>query len=143
MSNRFNGTLYTGVTSALVIRVHQHRTGAIPGFTRTYGLHRLVYFERHATMREAIRREKQIKKWNRAWKVELIQSVNPDWRDLWPLISGEICVRVLRWIPASAGMTTFRARHPRGSGDPPSVHARPPCRSRVRADQGNAERQEG
>jgi len=74
--------LYVGVTSDLLARIHQHREGRIPGFTRDYGVKRLVWFERHATMGEAILREKRIKKWNRAWKLELIEHGNPGWRDL-------------------------------------------------------------
>ena len=88
MASEFNGTLYTGATSTLVKRVWQHRTGAIPGFTSRYGVTRLVYFEQHATMAEAIRREKQIKQWNRDWKIRLIQEGNPEWRDLWPDLVG-------------------------------------------------------
>lgn len=82
LGSRRNGTLYIGVTSDLMSRVHQHRTGAIPGFTKDYGVRLLVCFERHDTMEQAIIREKRIKKWNRAWKLELIESNNPDWRDL-------------------------------------------------------------
>ena len=63
-------------------RLHQHREGLIEGFTKDYGVHRLVWFEQHATMEHAIVREKRIKKWNRAWKVKLIEEANPDWRDL-------------------------------------------------------------
>ena len=74
--------MYVGVTSDLLARIHQHREGRIPGFTRDYGVKRLVWFERHATMGEAILREKRIKKWNRAWKLELIEHGNPGWRDL-------------------------------------------------------------
>lgn len=82
LASRRNGTLYLGVTSHLAQRVHQHREGLIPGFTREYGVKMLVWFEQHATMDAAIQREKRIKKWNRAWKLELIESTNPDWRDL-------------------------------------------------------------
>jgi putative endonuclease len=77
-----NGTLYVGVTSNLIARIHQHRTGAVAGFTRDYGVKRLVWWEQHATMDSAITREKRIKKWNRAWKLNLIETSNPDWRDL-------------------------------------------------------------
>ena len=76
-----NGTLYAGVTSDLVQRVAQHREGAM-GFTARYGVKRLVWFEPHGTMEQAILREKRIKKWNRAWKLALIEAANPDWRDL-------------------------------------------------------------
>lgn len=82
LASRRNGTLYLGVTSHLVQRVHQHREELIPGFTREYGVKMLVWFEQHATMDAAIQREKRIKKWNRAWKLELIERDNPDWRDL-------------------------------------------------------------
>ncbi|MCB2073442.1 MAG: GIY-YIG nuclease family protein [Novosphingobium sp.] len=77
-----NGTLYVGVTSDLMGRIHNHREGLLPGFTRDYGVRMLVWFEQHATMESAILREKRIKKWNRAWKLELIEKDNPDWRDL-------------------------------------------------------------
>lgn len=88
VTNRPNGTLYVGVTSGLVKRIWLHRTGAYDGFARRYSLTRLVYFEMHATLIDAIRREKQLKKWSRASKIELIQRGNPDWCDLWPAISG-------------------------------------------------------
>jgi len=78
-----NGTLYTGVTSDIARRSWSHRTGAVEGFTKRYGIDRLVYIEFHATMIDAITREKQIKKWRRAWKLELIEQGNPQWRDLY------------------------------------------------------------
>ena len=77
-----NGTLYIGVTSDLVRRVAQHRSKAVAGFVRDYGVYRLVFAEFHATMSDAILREKRIKKWRRSWKLELIESENPQWRDL-------------------------------------------------------------
>ena len=86
LASQPNGTLYTGVTNDLVRRVWEHRNDTIDGFTKQYGVHRLVYYELHASMIEAIRREKQIKKWRRVWKIELIEKENPDWRDLWPSI---------------------------------------------------------
>ena len=82
LASKRNATLYTGVTSNLLARIHQHRLGAVRGFTREYGVKLLVWFEQHATMDSAIMREKRIKKWNRAWKLELIEAANPDWRDL-------------------------------------------------------------
>ena len=87
LASKRNGTLYVGVTSDLLQRVWQHRTDAVQGFTQQYGVHTLVYFELHSSMMEAIRREKQIKKWYRAWKIRLIEEQNPEWRDLWPEIS--------------------------------------------------------
>ena len=82
LASGYNGTLYVGVTSNLAARIHQHREGALPGFTRDYGGKRLVWFEQHPTMESAILREKRIKKWNRAWKIRLIIEANPEWRDL-------------------------------------------------------------
>jgi len=83
LASRPNGTLYIGVTSNLVQRVWQHKNNQTPGFTSRYGVHQLVWYESHQTMESAITREKQLKKWRRTWKVELIQEVNPTWRDLW------------------------------------------------------------
>ena len=77
-----NGVLYVGVTSDLPGRVGAHKQDLREGFTKRYGVHRLVYYEMHETMDAAIRRETQIKKWKRAWKVRLIQEMNPEWRDL-------------------------------------------------------------
>jgi putative endonuclease len=82
MASRRNGTLYTGVTSDLLGRVWQHREGVMPGFTSKHGVKRLVWFEQHSTMEQAISREKQIKKWLRMWKLELIERDNLGWRDL-------------------------------------------------------------
>jgi len=77
-----NGTLYTGVTSDLLGRIYQHRAKVTGGFTAEYGVDRLVWFEVHESMESAIVREKRIKKWNRAWKLQLIEKDNPRWRDL-------------------------------------------------------------
>ena len=77
-----NGTLYTGATSNLVTRIWQHKNDVVEGFTKKYGVHTLVYYEVHGDMRSAINREKQIKKWKRAWKLALIEKQNPTWRDL-------------------------------------------------------------
>jgi len=82
VANAFHGTLYTGVTSNLVQRIHQHRQGTLGGFTARYGCKRLVWFETHATMESAITRERQLKNWTRAWKIALIEEANPTWRDL-------------------------------------------------------------
>ena len=82
LASQRNGTLYVGVTSNLVQRVWQHRAGSVPGFTRDYDVELLVWFEQFGTMELAIQREKRIKKWNRAWKLALIEKVNPDWDDL-------------------------------------------------------------
>jgi putative endonuclease len=76
------GTLYIGVTSNLASRVEAHRSGSVEGFTKTYRVGRLVYFELHETMLDAIQREKRMKKWNRAWKLDLIEKANPLWADL-------------------------------------------------------------
>ena len=81
--DRRHGTLYTGVTSDLARRIWEHRTGAVEGFTKRYGLKLLVWYEPHTTMEGAITREKQIKAWKRAWKVKLIERMNATWRDLY------------------------------------------------------------
>lgn len=78
-----NGTRYTGVTSNLVQRIWQHREHLVAGFSKRYEVTQLVWFEPHDTMESAIVREKQIKAWKRAWKIELIEKTNPYWRDLW------------------------------------------------------------
>ncbi|MGB5092680.1 MAG: GIY-YIG nuclease family protein [Parvibaculum sp.] len=83
MTNRRDGTLYIGVTSDIARRAWEHREGAVEGFTKRYGLKRLVYMERHETINEALRRETRMKKWPRAWKVRLIHSINPEWHDLY------------------------------------------------------------
>jgi putative endonuclease len=82
MASARNGTLYTGVTSTLWRRVRRHKLGVFDGFSKMYGCKALVWYEAHPTMLEAIRREKQIKRWRRNWKLELIEAENPEWRDL-------------------------------------------------------------
>jgi putative endonuclease len=83
LASKRNGTLYTGVTSDLRKRVFEHRNDMADGFTKKYRAHNLVYFELHVNMSAAITREKQIKKWNRAWKLRMIELQNPNWEDLW------------------------------------------------------------
>jgi len=87
LASALGGTLYIGVTSDLVRRIYEHRMGLAEGFTKKYGIHRLVYFEQYHDVEIAIRREKRLKKWNRAWKIRLIEEVNPDWVDLYPQIA--------------------------------------------------------
>lgn len=87
LASHVQGTLYVGVTSDLVKRIWEHRSDLVEGFTKRYQVHRLVHFEQFLSMLEAIEREKELKKWQRAWKVELIEGSNPDWRDLWLDIS--------------------------------------------------------
>lgn len=89
MTNRPNGVLYVGMTSDLLRRVHEHRTGAVPGFTTRYNLRRLVWMEESATAGDAIAREKRLKKWNRAWKIRLIEEANPDWNDLFAMVAND------------------------------------------------------
>ncbi|WP_374049934.1 GIY-YIG nuclease family protein [Nitrosomonas sp. sh817] len=83
LASKYNGTLYIGVTSNLVQRVWQHKHDLVEGFTEKYGVHMLVYYELHEDMPAAIQREKQLKKWNRQWKINLIEKTNPAWKDLW------------------------------------------------------------
>ncbi|AVP98838.1 endonuclease [Ahniella affigens] len=84
LRNYRNGTLYVGVTSNLIARLWIHREGLLPGFTQRYGLHRLAYFELRETMTDAIQREKELKRFSRVKKLNLIESINPQWRDLYP-----------------------------------------------------------
>ncbi len=88
LASERNGTLYVGVTSDLLQRVWQHKEHLVDGFAAKHGVDFLVWFELHATMESAIAHEKRIKKWNRMWKVRLIEEANPYWRDLWPEIIG-------------------------------------------------------
>lgn len=87
LASRRNGTLYAGMTDDWVRRIWQHRTGAISGFTSRYGVTMLVWYEAHPSRESAFTRERQIKKWNRAWKLALIERTNPQWRDLWDEIT--------------------------------------------------------
>ena len=82
MASRYRGTLYTGVTSSLWQRVWDHKNGRFDGFTKDYEIKNLVWYEHHHEMEDAIRREKQIKKWNRAWKFRIIEEMNKNWLDL-------------------------------------------------------------
>lgn len=86
LASQRNGTLYTGVTSDIAKRVWEHKERSAKGFTKEYRVEKLVYYELHEDMYEAITREKQIKKWNRDWKIELIEKDNPEWRDLYDTI---------------------------------------------------------
>ena len=88
LASQPRGTLYIGVTSNLLQRIWQHKSGVVEAFTARYEVHQLVYFEMHTDMTGAIMREKQLKKWKRDWKIALIEKDNPDWRDLWPEIVG-------------------------------------------------------
>ena len=83
LASQENGTLYIGVTSNLIQRAWQHKAGRVSGFVRKYEVFSLVYYEPHISMEAAIVREKHLKKWNRAWKIRLIEKQNPEWKDLW------------------------------------------------------------
>ncbi len=83
LANKRNGTLYIGVTSNLPKRVYEHKNSAVEGFTKKYNIHLLVYYECGESAESAIAREKQLKKWNRKWKLDLIEKENPEWRDLY------------------------------------------------------------
>jgi putative endonuclease len=87
MTNRPNGTLYVGVTNDIARRAHEHREGLVEGFTRRYGLKRLVWYEAHETITAAIQREKNMKHWPRTWKVRLILRLNPEWEDLYDTLT--------------------------------------------------------
>lgn len=87
LASKRNGTLYVGVTSNLIQRVWQHKNDQVEGFTKRYKVHTLVWYEQHETMESAIAREKAIKEWQRAWKLELIEAANPGWQDLGPRLA--------------------------------------------------------
>jgi len=82
LASKRNGTLYTGVTRDLERRIREHKHGSFDGFTKRYGVHKLVHYERYELISEALQREKNIKKWNRVWKLNLIEKDNPEWKDL-------------------------------------------------------------
>ncbi|MBI5846137.1 MAG: GIY-YIG nuclease family protein [Deltaproteobacteria bacterium] len=86
MASKRNGTLYIGVTSNLIKRAWEHKNNKVEGFTQTYGVHILVWYELHESMESAILREKRLKEWKRAWKLRLIEKANPEWNDLYPTI---------------------------------------------------------
>jgi putative endonuclease len=83
LASKRNGTLYIGVTNNLLKRVYEHKNNLIEGFTQKYNVHNLVYYEQHNDIGKAITREKQMKKWKRQWKIELIEKSNPQWNDLY------------------------------------------------------------
>lgn len=83
LASQYNGTLYIGVTNNLSLRVWQHKEGVVEGFTKEYGITMLVYYEEYNDIQGAITREKQLKKWKRRWKLELINAMNPEWKDLY------------------------------------------------------------
>ena len=83
LASKRNGTLYIGVTNDLIKRIYEHKNDLVEGFTKKYQVHQLVYYEETSDIQSAITREKQMKKWNRKWKLELIESTNPEWKDLY------------------------------------------------------------
>ncbi len=99
LASRRNGTLYVGVTNNLIRRIYEHKENIVDGFTKRYSVHSLVYFEQTNDINSALLREKQLKKWNRKWKIELIEGFNPEWEDL-----------AKDWIPTSVGMTKKNSR---------------------------------
>ncbi|WP_164084729.1 GIY-YIG nuclease family protein [Alteromonas flava] len=88
ITNTYNTTVYIGVTGNLIQRIYQHKTKQINGFSKNYNLQKLVYFEQFTSMENAIQREKRLKNWRRAWKDELIASINPGWEDLYEILLG-------------------------------------------------------
>jgi putative endonuclease len=86
LASKRNGTLYIGVTSDLVKRIWEHKNNMVEGFTKRYDVHRLVWYELHESMESAIKREKRLKEWKRKWKLELIESANPNWDELYHMI---------------------------------------------------------
>ncbi len=102
MSDRPRGTLYIGVTSRFLTRITEHREGLVPGFTKTYGLKRLVWHEPHDLMIAAIQREKSLKRWPREWKINLIERENPHWDDLYP--------GIVEWVPPGGPLSGLTLR---------------------------------
>jgi putative endonuclease len=102
LASRRNGTLYTGVTNDVLRRAWEHKSGLVSGFTKRYGVHILVWFEAHTDIHEAIAREKQIKGWNRAWKIRPIEDQNSGWNDLYERLLGTIAVPDLPGSPSLA-----------------------------------------
>jgi putative endonuclease len=88
MASKKKGTLYIGVTSDLIKRVYEHKNDLVDGFTKKYGIHNLVYYEQTEDVNSAIQREKRLKAWKRQWKIELIEQMNPNWKDLYNKIIG-------------------------------------------------------
>jgi putative endonuclease len=87
LASQRNGTLYIGTTDNLIQRVWMHRSGVLPGFTKRYDVETLVWYEQHETREQALIRERQLKKWNRAWKLKIIEQMNPAWTDLYESLS--------------------------------------------------------
>ena len=111
MASSRNGTLYVGVTNDVMRRSWQHKSDLHKGFTKKYGVHTLVWFELHSSINEAIAREKQLKKWNRAWKIKLIERTNSGWNDIYARLLGEIA------LPDTAGSPSPRDAAHRSAGD--------------------------
>jgi len=103
LASRRNGTLYTGVTNDVLRRTCEHKNNRVAGFTKKYDVHILVWYELHTDIHEAITREKQIKGWNRAWKIRLIEKHNSGWNDLYAKLLGEIA---LPELPGSPSLTS-------------------------------------
>jgi putative endonuclease len=103
MASRYRGTLYTGVTSDLWSRVCDHKNERFKGFTKDYVVKTLVWYEHHHILENAIRREKQIKKWNRTWKFRIVEEMNPDWEDLHDVIEPNLFYEKEAGSPPSRG----------------------------------------
>jgi putative endonuclease len=116
LASKRDGVLYIGVTSNLADRLNLHEQDLVGGFSKKYGVHLLVCCEMHRTMPDAIRREKQLKKWHRAWKVGLIGRLNPEWRDLW-LETGEV---LMNSVGRSGAAEWERRENSAWRGSPPS-----------------------
>jgi putative endonuclease len=108
LASRRNGTLYTGVTNDVLRRTCQHKNGLAEGFTKKYGVHILVWYQLHTDIHEAIAREKQIKGWNRGWKIKLIEKHNSGWNDLYTRLLGEIALPEMPGSPSLASRADAR-----------------------------------
>ena len=110
LASKEQGTLYTGVTNDILRRVEEHRKGLVPGFTKKYSVKRLVWFESHEDIREAIAREKKIKRWRRGWKRSLIEESNPHWLDLYPGLLQNLMRAIIYPALLAPKMSSRRAR---------------------------------
>jgi len=114
LASRYYGTLYVGVTRDLLRRIEQHRSGELPGFTKRYGVHRLVYCHGFGDVADAIRYEKLLKRWRRDWKIRLIEEENPRWEDLYLHMTADPTETPRKWVPdirsADSGMTDLKER---------------------------------
>jgi putative endonuclease len=126
LASKKNGTLYVGVTNDLLRRVHEHKYAEVPGFAKRYGVDKLVYYETFTKVYDALTAEKRLKAWKRPWKIELIEKDNPEWHDLYDVLTGQVdsCLRRNDRVGSGGSLRIARSRirpafRPRTSRNPP------------------------